>query len=132
MAYATYEDVEARWRALSDSERARADTLLGDAAVIIDALTTPEPEDEGWLAKARYVSCSMVVRAMLASASSAFGVSEQTIKADIYSQSLSFANPNGDLYLTAMERRLLGASTSYATSMRPVVAPVEVRRRDIW
>lgn len=127
MAYATASDLEARWRPLSDAERLRAGVLLEDAATIIDTLVDVDPENPVQTAALMQVSCSMVQRAMTSSENGMFGVSQQTISADIYSQSMTMANPSGDLYLTSMEKRLLGIGGAYVVSVRPVINPVEVR-----
>lgn len=133
MAFATYEDLEARWRPLSQAERDRAEVLLGDAAVFLSAQVRVDEADGNQMAALKIVSCSMVQRAMNASANDAFGVTESTIKADIYSQTLSFANPSGDLYLTGSEKRLLGITSSYLVGLRPTINPVEVRQKhDFW
>lgn len=59
MAYATTEDLERRWRPLTPDERQQADTLLKDAAIVLD--TYRSCADEEILA---IVSCNMVRRAM--------------------------------------------------------------------
>lgn len=132
MAFATHEDLEARWRTLSEAEQARADVLLDDAAVYLSQFVTVIEGDEQQAAALKMVSCSMVQRAMLVSENDAFGVSEQSISADIYSQTMRYANPSGDLYLTAGEKRLLGITSSYLTSLRPVICPVEVPHAYTW
>lgn len=130
MAYATYAELEARWRPLTEQERTRATALLDSAAVYLDALVEVDPKDERQAAALKEVSLSMVQRAMVASESDAFGVEKQTISADIYSQSTTFSNPGGDLYLTQLEKRILGITGGYMLSVRPTIAPVEVRMND--
>lgn len=44
MAYATTEQLERRWRALSPNERTQAETLLEDASAIIDTYN-PKADD---------------------------------------------------------------------------------------
>lgn len=127
MQFATSEDLAARWKPLTDAEAAKAEVLLKDAAVFLSALVEVDSTDEGQLAKLRIVSCSMVQRAMVAAQNDTFGVSEERVTADIYSQSLTFANPSGDMYLTAAEKRLLGITGSYLIGLRPTINPVEVR-----
>lgn len=129
MAYATVEDLEARWRELSESESAMAATLLEDAAAYIDALKTfdaLDPETESLL---RMVSCNMVRRAMSSAASSAFGIDSATSTMGEFSQHVQFANPSGDMYVTKAERRLLGVSSTALGSIRPTIAPKKVRQR---
>lgn len=132
MAYATLSDLEARWRPLSDDEAARAEVLLDDAAVILDTFVEVDEENENLIKALRQVSCSMVQRAMTAAENGLIGISQQTISADIYSQSMTTANPSGDLYLTSMEKRLLGLGGAYAISVRPVINPVKVSRHGYW
>lgn len=132
MAFATYIDLEARWRPLSQDEIDRATVLLDDAAVYLSAFVDVDESDENQMQALKIVSCSMVQRAMSATGNDVFGVTESTIKADIYSQTLSYANPSGDLYLTGGEKRLLGITSSYLTSLRPTINPVEVRKHDSW
>lgn len=126
MAFATSDDLAARWRPLTEDEEEKANVLLEDAAVYLSAFVTVDAEDTQQQAALKMVSCSMVQRAMVASENDAFGVAESRISADIYSQSVTYSNPNGDLYLTASEKRLLGITSSYMVGVRPTIAPVEV------
>lgn len=118
MAYATYEDLQARWRTLTEAEQATATTLLEDAAGIIDAAVTIDTEDTTQLANARYVSCAMVRRSMQASESDMIGISQASATMGPFSQQATFANPTGELYLTAQEKAMLGASSSFVGSLR--------------
>lgn len=129
MAFATLEDLEARWRPLSEAEQSRARTLLDDAAVYLSSLVPSLCGKEDAL---RIVSCSMVQRAMASSSGDAFGADKLTIGADIYSQTLSYSGTMGGMYLTASEKRLLGVGSSYMASLRPAISPVEVRPHDTW
>lgn len=121
MAYATVADLEARWRELTDVEATQAETMLSDAALIIDAFTTIDPEDEAALDRAKYVSCAMVERAMMAAASDGFGVNNMSATMGPFTQQVTYANPNGDLYLTSTEKKLLGIGASFITQLRPVI-----------
>jgi len=107
MSYATVEDLEARWRELSESEQAVAQVLLEDVAVLIDSYGEPSNPDA-----AMVVSCSAVRRAMQASATDLYGVSQASMTAGSYQQQWMYANPSGDLYLTKAERRMLGRGGS--------------------
>ena len=110
MAYATVEDVEGRWHSLTSDEQERCALLLADAAVAIDMLTTVGESKLEKLEAAKIVSCNMVIRAMAASdsQSDAFGATSVTTTAGPYSQSVSFANPSGDLYFTKLDKKMLG------------------------
>lgn len=119
MAYATVEDLEARYGELFDERQEQASVLLDDAAVLIDCMASIDTGDETRMAAAKAVSCSMVNRALSASESDMYGVSQQTMTAGSYSQSTSYSNPSGDLYLTGTEKAMLGISGGYIGSIRP-------------
>lgn len=120
MAFATVEDLEARWRALTADETEKAEVLLGDAGTYLSLFVNVDPEDEEQAEALKIVSCNMVRRVMNVT-DDMLGVTEGTMTADIYSQRFAYANPNGDWYLTATEKRLLGISRSFISSMRPVI-----------
>lgn len=135
MAFATLEDLTARWKPsppLSESEIETAGILLEDAAIWLSAFVDVDAEDEQQAALLKMVNVEMVIRKMSSSRSDAFGVSQQTISADIYSQSTSWANPSGDFYLTRNEQRMLGITSSYLVNLRPTIDPVKVRQHDLW
>lgn len=121
MAYATVDDLEARWHALDGDEADRAEVLLEDAAAMLDALVEVDPEDEKQANLLKIVSCSMVTRAMLSAESDAYGVSQLDYGMGPFSQAAHFANPNGDLYITAQEKRLLGIGSGYIMGVRPLI-----------
>lgn len=118
MAYATYEDLESRWRALSESEQEAATVLLGDAAAIIDAYALIDPDNAEQMNRAKYVSCAMVRRSMQASDSDLVGISQASATMGPFSQQATIANPSGELYLTAAEKAMLGANSSFIGSVR--------------
>lgn len=108
MTYATVDELEARWRPLSESERERAAVLLDDAAAILDAeMERCGLTAEGRSDKLRYVSCQMVRRVM-ASGTDAGDYSSVSRTAGSFTEQFSLSNPSGDMYLTSNERRLLG------------------------
>lgn len=108
MSFATVSDLEARWRTLDDAEKARAEVLFEDAAAIIEAegMDVSKP-DEAVLALLKMVSCDMVKRAMLSSSVHP-AATQSTMSVGPFSESFTFANPTGDLYLTKAEKRRLG------------------------
>ena len=57
----------------------------------------------------KIVCCNMVQRAM-STGDDVFGVTQQSITAGPYTQSLSYSNPGGDMYITKSEKRMLGIS----------------------
>lgn len=115
MSFATPQDLVDRWRPLSPSEMARAGTLLEDAADLIrsefrragwtidERITAGAVTDRDLLA----VSVDMVKRVLMASVDHApMAQVQQT--AGPFSQSGTFVNPTGDLYLIRRDRRRLG------------------------
>lgn len=124
MAFAEVTDIETRWRALSPDEETRANVLIGDASAMLSSLVAIRPDDCHQAALLKTVCCNMVIRAMSATGSDMFGVSQSSITAGPYSQSQTYLNPSGDMYLTKMEKRLLGISGSYIGSIRPKIGCV--------
>ena len=108
MAYATVTDLEERWRELTAQEQELAATLLDDASAMIDALVTVDAESQAAILKV--VTCDMVKRAMVAASAQTFGVEQMQATMGPFAQNVHFANPSGDLYLTKMEKRMLGIS----------------------
>lgn len=107
MAYATVSELEERWRDLSESEKRRAAALLDDAAALLDSeLERCHQDPSTKTDKLRYISCQMVRRAM--AGGEAGDLTSLSRTAGSFSEQFSFANPSGDLYLTANERRFLG------------------------
>lgn len=111
MAFATPEDLEARWRMLSDSEKGRAEALLEDAAAMLHAEFAAvgkeiDETDELQKVNLKVISCSMVKRVM-ASGQGA-DITQTSMTAGSFSEQFTYANPTGDMYLTANERRILG------------------------
>lgn len=125
MRYAEVSDLEARsTRPMSDDERAVASALLDDASAMLTALVG-EPEDDDRLALMTMVACNMVQRAMSSSEAGLFGVTQSTMTAGPYTQSQTYSNPAGDMFLTKTEKRMLGVTQGYIRSIRPMC-----RRRD--
>lgn len=120
MAYATVEDLEARWRTLDSDERAVAEALLADAAAYIDAWGTPSSAQA-----ALVVSCNMVKRSMAAAGTDAFGVGQASMTAGSYQQQWTYANPSGDMYITKAEKKLLGFGGTIGFA-RPAYGVLEV------
>lgn len=118
--FAFADDLAARWRPLTEAETATAAALLDDASLRlrseypgIDDSITMGVLDAG-IPKA--VAVAMVKRVMLSGGS---GVTQQSQGMGPFSQSQSYANPTGDLYITAAEDRFIrgyrpgGMSTTY-------------------
>lgn len=107
-AYATIADVQARTaRTLSESEQNLAETLLEDAAVMIDSVNSSASNEVK-----KVVSCRMVIRAIGSddSAGMPIGASQATMSALGYSQTFTMGSGTaGELYISKAEKNLLGA-----------------------
>jgi len=125
MAFATYQDIEARWRTLTADEQAVATTLLDDASNVLESLVEIDESDEKQAANLKQVCCSMVIRSMVASASSAFGVDELSATMGPFGRTMHYSNPNGDIYLTKFEKRLLGISGGRGRILYPGYGPID-------
>ena len=122
MAFADVSDIEDRWHGLTEEEAARAETLIDDASAMLAALVEYDPSDDAQARLLKTVTCNMVIRAMSATDSDAFGASNMAMTAGPYQQSWTYANPSGDMYLTKMEKRILGITASYIGTIRPMMA----------
>jgi len=122
MAFAEVSDIEARWRSLSDDEKSRASVLIEDASAMLSALVNVDANDQQQAELLNTVCCNMVIRAMAQSNMDTFGVSQSAITAGPYTQSFSYSNPSGDMYLTKLEKKLLKVSIGYIGSIRPMMA----------
>lgn len=127
MAFATYEDIEARWRTLTADEQTRATTLLDDAAVMLNRLVVVDASDMEQADALKIVSCNMVIRSMVAASSDAFGVDELQATMGPFGQTAHFANPSGDMYLTKLDKRLLGVTGGKGRILHPAYG---VKRHD--
>lgn len=111
MAYATYQDVQARMsRTLSTTEQSVCSTLLDDAAAIIDAFNKNATADIK-----KVVSCRMVIRALGDGDTSGVpvGATQGSMSGLGYSQSWTLSNGStGEVYLSKLEKELLGRGNS--------------------
>lgn len=107
--FATLADLESRWHPLEPSLTQKAQTALDDATVmLLDEL------DRGGVSVADIrpatltaVVCAMVIR-KLTTDDEHLGVTNSQQTAGGFSESFTYSNPMGDLYLTAAERKRLG------------------------
>ena len=126
MAYATYEDVQARMtRTLSEDEQAVCTTLLDDAAVIIDTYNSSASDDIK-----KVVSCRMVIRAIGdGDVGVPVGATQGSQSGLGYSQSWTIsAGSVGELYLAKLDKQMLGVGNRIG-SYSPVenLVPKEVQ-----
>ena len=124
-AYATLEDLQSRWRSLSADEQQRATTLLSDAAVKI-ALACKQSgiaidaADELQSEALKSINCEMVKRAMMSPIDMP-PMSSFAQTAGSYSESQTYVNPTGDLYMTLGEKKMLGIGTQKMGSITPII-----------
>lgn len=116
--FATVPDLEARWRPLTEAEKARAAVLLQDASAMLRA-ECPDLDQritDGTLDPEipKMIVCAMVRRAMYVSEDIGEGVSALQQTSGPFTRSVSWSNPNGNLYLSKAERKLLGCSSTKA------------------
>lgn len=108
MSYAMIEDVEKRCRrSLSEKEKEACETLLEDAAVIVDSYNLNAREEAKKL-----VSCNMVIRVLGdgENVQMPIGSTQGTVSALGYSQTFTMGNGGiGELYLTKLDKKILGA-----------------------
>lgn len=111
-SYASVEDVQARMtRTLTADEEELCETLLQDAAVMIDAKAA------GASAEAKkIVSCRMVIRVIDAGGTGTvpMGATQGSMSALGYQQSWTFGSggASGELYLSKSDRQLLGSGNA--------------------
>ena len=124
-AYATLEDLQSRWRLLSADEQQRATTLLSDAAVKIalackQSGVAIDAADELQSEALKSINCEMVKRAMMSPIDMP-PVSSFAQTAGSYSESQTYVNPTGDLYMTLGEKKMLGIGTQKMGSITPII-----------
>lgn len=108
--FAQTADLEARWHALTEDEKTRTTMLLADASqLIMDTLPGYASASALTL---KGIVCAMVKRAMLAGDNAGVSSTQQT--AGPFNESISYANPLGDLYLTSAEKQRLGGGKQQA------------------
>lgn len=121
--FATVEDLQARWRPLSDQERRRAEVLIGDVTDLIMA-TCPRWDKATDLTRRR-ITCAVVKRAMQGDSGmggsnlGAYPEPRGTLSAEShttgpYTDNYTYSNPDGDLFLKAKEIQALGGARSRA------------------
>lgn len=110
--YAEVTDLETRYKTLTDEEKQRASALLEHASsyIYFELKKAGKPYRMGELdvdtrVLVRNVVCSMAKRAMMSPNSD---ISSESMGVGGYTQSLTYANPAGDIYLKDSERRILG------------------------
>lgn len=123
--FATTAELEAYWRCLTPEEVARAEDLLSRASAMmrLEMGRSGVPwEDPGPdLAAVMSTVCMDVVRRAMDVPEGMGGVDTYSQGAVGYSESFKYANPGGDLFLKASERRALGIGRARVGSAVPWV-----------
>lgn len=116
VTYADVVDVEVRWRPLTERESIQADVLIGQASRMVRRLypTTDARIAAGTLEleEVTDVVAGMVKRAMIGG--DVEGVTQQNQTAGPFVRQVSFANPMGNLYFSAVDRQVLGETSRRA------------------
>ncbi|MDK8497566.1 Gp19/Gp15/Gp42 family protein [Corynebacterium accolens] len=104
VAFATESDLQARWSLAPEGEQALA--VLEDASVWLQAMySLPDNPSEKLASVLRIIVCSMAKRALQSENTDHMESLSQT--AGPFSQSSSFRNSEGNLFLTKAEREML-------------------------
>lgn len=119
--HASLDDLKELWPGGSLDE-ARAGAVLPLVSSAIDALCLSGGVDPSGVGAdvLRLVTCQVATRMLMAS-ESGFGVTQESWGATPYSGSTSYANPTGDIYLTKVERQLLGLDGEWCGFVSPAV-----------
>lgn len=116
-AYATVEQVEDGFRTLTNEEQGVCETLLTEIAVLIDAYN-----ENAELDIKQVVSCRAIRRALTAADGGVpFGATQGSMSALGYSQSWTIGSGGsvGELYLSKLEKSLLGVGNRLVASYTP-------------
>ena len=120
-AYATLEDLQARYTGQIDPET--AGTLLGDASfwlgVWVNGLDAAVTTNSDVATAAKLLVVAMVKRALQSQVADLPGVQSITQAAGPYNQAITYRNPEGNLYLYGNE---LEAITSLISSPQDAVS----------
>ena len=118
MAYATITDYEMRNGTVDPEHVQLVETLLGDAATMLDGMVEVDEGDAHQAEVLKIVSCNMVSRRMEADLS---GVDQMSYTMGPFAQSAHFVSPGGDMWLTKGEKRMLGIGGFAVGTIRPWV-----------
>lgn len=124
--YADIDDIEARFRPIVDEdERKRAEALIVDASVMIafelnrvGKQSNPATFSEDFKMAVKSVVCAMAKRSLVSGISA--DITQESSSVGGYSQSFTYANPTGDMYIKDSEKRLLGLKQMTIKSISPM------------
>lgn len=122
--FATLADLKLHWSKLPTDREADAAQKLHEASVEIRGLY---PRIDGRIASgdldadvAKLVACRMVKRAIDGRGEDMVGVNSATAQTGPFTQTLQFTNPDGSVYLSRADKRLLaGGRSARAFTIHP-------------
>jgi hypothetical protein len=123
-SFASSGDLQLRWPSLPSAQAGTAEELLGDASMFLRQwypdLATQVATDSDLARAAKAVACAMVKRAML---SVTPGVAQESTGTGPYNHSVTYSNPDGNLFVTAGEDAMIRGYKARAVtvSMAPDV-----------
>lgn len=125
MAFADLTDLNARRaQPVPEGLEPMATQLLEDASAILRAEVAVDDSDDEQAGLLAQVCCNMVLRAMQPAISDTYGVQQITATTGPFSQAVTYANPNANLYVTKAERRLLGIGGGRGRILHPAYGQV--------
>lgn len=118
MAYAELRDYELRHGSVKPEDQQLVETLLADAAVKLDGMVDVDEGDEHQMEVLKIVSCNMVSRVM---ETETVGVDQVSYTMGPFAQSVHYAKPGGNLWLSKDDRDMLGLGGFRLGTIRPMV-----------
>lgn len=118
MAYAELRDYELRHGSVKPEDQQLVETLLADAAVKLDGMVDVDEGDEHQMEALKIVSCNMVSRVM---ETETVGVDQVSYTMGPFAQSVHYAKPGGNLWLSKDDRDMLGIGGFRLGTIRPMV-----------
>ncbi|MEE1273100.1 MAG: Gp19/Gp15/Gp42 family protein [Olegusella sp.] len=130
-AFASVDELQTRWRTLTETERPRAQEALLDVTAFITSLMAKsgvaiDPDDEVQSHNLMAVTCNVARRALVSSFDQtgnepAAPYTEHQQIAGVFQERYVFANPLGDMYLTASEKSILGIGRQRVGTVRAAI-----------
>ncbi|MFP3156334.1 phage Gp19/Gp15/Gp42 family protein [Lachnospiraceae bacterium ZAX-1] len=118
--YATVEDFEARYGEQTEIEQEQITVLLRDASAAIIAAGGKQFDLADWEEDLYTSVCCAIVHRVTISPAGA-GISQTSQSAGGYSESFSYVNPTGDIYITNSELKRLGLKKQAIGTIPPKI-----------
>lgn len=104
-AFASVDDVQAVCPSYSETQRDRAEKLLALVSAFLRQKCDWQNIDGDVL---KLVTCQVISRVLQVGSETPIGAKSEMWQAAPFMNSVSYANPTGDIYLTSFEKDLLG------------------------